>query len=31
MLGTSKIGKKNVRNALNSDVANYIVTETRKR
>ena len=27
-LGTSKIRNKNVRNALNSDIANYIVEET---
>ena len=27
-LGTSKIRNKNVRNALNSDTANYIVEET---
>ena len=30
-LGTSKIKNKNVKRALNSDVANYIVTETKKK
>lgn len=30
-LGTSKIENKNVKRALNSDVANYIVTETLKK
>ena len=30
-LGTSKIKNKNVKRALNSDVANYIVTETHKK
>lgn len=29
-LGTSKISNKNLRKALNSDVANYIVKETQK-
>ena len=30
-LGTSKIRNKNVRNALNSDIANYIVEETQEK
>ena len=30
-LGTSKIRNKNVRNALNSDSANYIVEETQEK
>ena len=30
-LGTSKIKNKTVRNALDSDVANYIVQETQKK
>ena len=30
-LGTSKIKNKNVKRALNSDIANYIVTETKKK
>ena len=30
-LGTSKIKNKTVRNALNSDIINYIVQETQKK